>query len=100
MADSEQMKDRITRRMQELGWAIEEIEDSREEPEQVREVVSGSYQQYRLSVVFTGGEPQKVEILFEDSVVEHQHRRGTRRTWSGMESLPSPEQAIQMLWGR
>lgn len=100
MANSEQTRDKVSQRIQELGWTIEEGRDSREESDSIREVVSGSYQEYRLSVVFDDGEPGKVEIVFEDSSADHQHSRGTRRPWSVLKSLPTPEQVMEMRWER
>ena len=87
--------------MQELGWSIETFDNSRKESEWVGEVVSGVYQDYRLYVTFdSNGEPEKVEIYFEDSVVGHERTRWTRRPWHVMQSLPTPTQAMEMLWGR
>lgn len=101
MTSPEDLKDQITWRMQELGWSIEAVDDSRKESEWGGEVVSGVYQDYRLSVIFDGnGEPEKVEIYFEDSVVGHERTRWTRRPWYVMERLPTPTQALEMLWGR
>lgn len=91
MAYSEEIKDQVSQQIQELGWSIESVDKEREEPERGEGVVSGVYQDYRLSVIFdSGGEPEKVEIYFEDSVVGHERTRWTRRPWYVMEGLPTP----------
>lgn len=101
MAYSEEIKEQISQQMQELGWSIESVYEEREAPEQGERLVSGVYQDYRLSVTFdSNGEPEKVEIYFEDSVVGHERTRWTRRPWHVMQSLPTPNRAMEMLWGR
>ena len=101
MAYSEEIKEQISQQMQELGWSIESVYGERKDTEQGERLVSGVYQDYRLSVTFdSNGEPEKVEIYFEDSVAGHERTRWTRRPWHVMEGLPTPTQAMEMLWGR